>query len=128
MKRPRPGRATLRDIARQADVAVSTVSSILNDHPSCYAGEPVRQRVQDVARELGYHPNLLYRGVRNLTTKTVGLIVPSLFVHQTAACIEDIEAAAWQAGYHLFNRLQPQRPNQGRRSAARLHQAAVSMA
>ncbi len=100
--RRKSGRVTLRDIAREADVAISTVSGILNDHPSCYAGEPVRQRVHEVAQELGYHPNLLYRGVRNLSTRTVGLIVPSLFVHQTAICVEEVEAAAWKAGYHLF--------------------------
>ena len=47
-------KATLRDIAQHADVAVSTVSQVLNNKPN--VSSETRQRVLEAAAELGYQP------------------------------------------------------------------------
>ena len=52
-----PANATLQDIADRAGVHRSTVSLALRDHPRI--SEPVRRRVQVIARELGYRANPL---------------------------------------------------------------------
>jgi LacI family transcriptional regulator len=63
---------TLRDIAKQADVALSTVSQVLNNKANV-AGE-TRQRVLQAAAELGYHPKTT---VNETTLANVGLLTKS---------------------------------------------------
>ncbi len=48
-------RITIKDIAKLLQVNPSTVSRSLKDHPDISVG--MRQKVQEVARELGYRPN-----------------------------------------------------------------------
>lgn len=68
--------ATLRDIAIRAGVSVATASRALSHHE--HVREETRARVQAVARELGYRPNALARGLRRNQTRTVGLLVPDI--------------------------------------------------
>lgn len=56
---------TLRDIARQANVSVSTVSRILSDSNTPRAKEETKERVWKVTRELGYVPNKAARELRS---------------------------------------------------------------
>lgn len=67
---------TIRDVARDAGVAVSTVSRALNG--SAPASEEIRQRVLEAAERLGYHPNATARNLRHSRTMTVGVVVPDL--------------------------------------------------
>jgi len=68
---------SLTDVARAAGVSNATVSRVLNgsNHP---VAEEVRQRVLQVAEELGYRPNLIARGLRTKQTLTVGIIVENI--------------------------------------------------
>ena len=50
-------RVTIKDVAKHADVAISTASRVIND--SGYVSEKTRQRVEQAIRELGYVPNSL---------------------------------------------------------------------
>lgn len=50
-----PRRVTLADIARRAKLGKSTVSRALANHPAC--AESTRQRIQKLAREMGYAPD-----------------------------------------------------------------------
>lgn len=70
---------TLKEISKRANVSVSTVSAILNNNPTCFAGEKTRKKVIEIAEELGYYPNLLYRSLRNKKTNTIGVIIPHLY-------------------------------------------------
>ena len=67
---------TLRDIARLAGIAPITASRILNGNPSNtpIAGE-TRQRVERIARELGYQPDATARAMRQRRTQQVGVVV-----------------------------------------------------
>ncbi len=55
--------ATLRDVAAQAGVAISTVSRVLNARPDASVSAPVRKRIHQVAKDLGYRPNHYARGL-----------------------------------------------------------------
>lgn len=83
-------------------MSISTVSAILNNRPTCFAGEKVRKKVLEIAEELGYYPNLLYRGLRNKKTNTIGLIIPHLYYSLITIDIELLESLLWEEGYHLF--------------------------
>ncbi|NVB41456.1 LacI family DNA-binding transcriptional regulator [Pseudenhygromyxa sp. WMMC2535] len=67
---------SIKDIAREAGLSHSTVSRALRDSP--LISEETRERVQRLARELGYQPNALARGLRNQRTHTIGLILSSI--------------------------------------------------
>ncbi len=73
--RRQSGRVTIRDVAAAANVSVSAVSYALND--TGQVSPRTRDRVREVARELGYRPNPAARG---LVKGTAGLlaIVPSV--------------------------------------------------
>jgi LacI family transcriptional regulator len=93
---------TLKEISKRANVSVSTVSAILNNNPNCFAGEKTRRKVIETAEKLGYYPNLLYRGIRNKKTNTIGLIIPHIYYSKIRVDIEVLESLFWRKGYHLF--------------------------
>lgn len=93
---------TLKEISKRANVSVSTVSAILNNRPTCFAGEKTRKRVLEIAEELGYYPNLLYRSLRNKKTNTIGLIIPHLYYSEITIDIELLETLLWNNSFHLF--------------------------
>lgn len=81
-------RVTLKDISKLTNVSVSTVSDILNSRPISYS-EPVKTRVFEAARELGYRPNAIARGLRTKKTNTIGLAIP----HMSYSYFDDIAVA-----------------------------------
>lgn len=68
---------TIREIARQADTSVSTVSRVLRglNYP---VKEELRQRVLAVAQELNYQPNLLGRYLKSSGSSDIGVIIPNI--------------------------------------------------
>jgi len=86
-------KVSISDIARKAGVSVSTVSFVMNDKAvKMRISREVIERVEHVAREMGYRPNQLARGLRTGKTKTIGLIVENIsnaFFATLAKSIED---------------------------------------
>jgi LacI family transcriptional regulator len=78
---PLPGslakRVTIRDVAARAGVSIGTASKALNGQGKLRAA--TRDRVAAAARELGFAPNLLARGLLAGRTYTVGLITTDSF-------------------------------------------------
>jgi LacI family transcriptional regulator len=68
------GQATIRDIAIRAKVTPTTVSSALHDTGRVSA--QMRQRIEAIARELGYQPKLAAQLMRAKQTGQIGLILP----------------------------------------------------
>ncbi len=66
---------TMKDVAREAGVALGTVSKVFNDIP---VGEDYRRRVEDAARRLGYQVNSYARGLKTNKTCTAALILPDI--------------------------------------------------
>jgi LacI family transcriptional regulator len=65
---------TIEHIASLAQVSRSTVSRVINDHPSVRPN--VRERVLQVIREQNYAPQAAARNLASARTDTIGLIVP----------------------------------------------------
>lgn len=85
----------LKDVSRAAGCSVSTVSHILAGRGERYSDE-MRQQVARVARELGYRPNQLARGLRAQKSFVIGVIVPEFFFR-----LDGIERRAAEKGYRL---------------------------
>ena len=65
---------TLEDIAKLAGVSRSTVSRVVNEQPS--VRDHVRERVLEVIKQTGYHPNAAARALASQRSWTLGLILP----------------------------------------------------
>lgn len=65
---------TIKDVAKKAGVATSTVSRTIQDHSSI--SEKTKKKVRLIMKELGYQPNLAARGLVNQNTRTIGIILP----------------------------------------------------
>lgn len=78
---------TMKDVAREAGVALGTVSKVFNGIP---VGRSYRERVEAAAEKLGYSVNSYARGLRASKTNTIALILPGLdhtFFSELANCV-----------------------------------------
>lgn len=66
---------TIKDVAKHANVAPSTVSRVIADNPRI--SHKTKLRVKAVMEELGYHPNFNARSLANKSTQAIGLVMPS---------------------------------------------------
>ncbi len=65
---------TLEDVAKQAGVSRSTISRVVNNHPSVSAA--VRERVIEIIKSTGYQPHAAARTLASQRSWTIGLILP----------------------------------------------------
>lgn len=71
-------RVTLTDVAQVAGVHPGTVSRALNDETESQVSQSTVRRIRKVAKDLGYTPNTVARGLRTNRSMTIGVIVPDL--------------------------------------------------
>lgn len=75
--------ATIKDVAKRAGLAPSTVSRALNK--AGYVSEEAQRRIDEAVRELGYQPNWMARSLKGKPSRLIGLIIPDIFnVYYTA--------------------------------------------
>lgn len=67
---------TVKDVAKKAGVATSTVSRVINDHPSI--SEDTKKKVRKVMKELGYVPNMTARNLGKQISSAIGVVLPPL--------------------------------------------------
>jgi DNA-binding LacI/PurR family transcriptional regulator len=72
-------RTSLKDLAKQLNVSIATVSRALRG--SHEVGEEVTQRVQQLAKELNYSPNPFAQSLRKESPRIIGVVVPDLVTH-----------------------------------------------
>lgn len=89
--------ATLRQIARESSVSISTVSRALSNHP--YVDKQTRARVKEVAERLNYRPSLAGRALRGLGTHTVGVVLPDMMNHFYARTVSILQDQLEDRGY-----------------------------
>jgi len=65
---------TIKEVAKLANVAPSTVSRVIANNPRI--SEETKKRVRDVMEQLGYHPNFIARSLASQSTKVIGLVLP----------------------------------------------------
>jgi Transcriptional regulators len=91
---------TVHDVAKAAGVSASTVSRALSGNAAVAA--TTRNRVVEVARQLGYQPNLAARGLITGTTHNIGLVVPDLENPYFASITKSVQSRALASGYSVF--------------------------
>ncbi|CAM3591724.1 LacI family DNA-binding transcriptional regulator [Flavobacterium gelidilacus] len=93
-------KVTLKQIAKELDVSISTVSKSLKD--SHEISEDTRQKVQAFAKLYNYKPNNIALSLKNKKTKTIGIIIPEIVHHFFATVISGIEQVANENGYNVI--------------------------
>ena len=93
-------RATLKQIAKELDVSVSTVSKALNDSPEI--SEQTKTRIKEYAKLKNYKPNVIGLNLKNRKTKTIGVIIPNILDSFFAKVFSGIEKVADAKGYNVI--------------------------
>jgi LacI family transcriptional regulator len=89
----------MKDVARRAGVAVSSVSRVLNKHPD--VSDELRARVTEATKALGYQPDLVAQGLRRGSTSMIGFYVRDISNPLFADIARGAEARLRQAGYGM---------------------------
>ncbi|MDD0824070.1 substrate-binding domain-containing protein [Mannheimia sp. AT1] len=92
--------ATMKDIARLAQVSTSTVSHVINN--SRFVSEEIREKVQRVVKELNYTPSALARSLKINETKTIGMLVTATSNPFFAEVMAGVEQYCQQHQYNLI--------------------------
>ena len=93
-------KATLKQIAKELGVSVSTVSKALNNSPEI--SEATKVKIQEFAKLKNYKPNVTALNLKNRQTKTIGVILPNLLNSFFAKVFTGIEKVAEEKGYHII--------------------------
>lgn len=93
-------KVTLKQIAKELDVSISTVSKSLRD--STEISEDTRQKVQAFAKLYNYKPNNIALSLKNRKSKTICIIIPEVIHHFFATVISGVEHIANENGYNVI--------------------------
>ena len=94
------GRVTITDIARELNIAPSTVSRALHDHPALK--KETKEAVKALAIKLDYQPNLLALNLLRRKSSTIGVIVPEITSHFFSAIITGIQDVVGTSEYNIM--------------------------
>ena len=97
-----PRRVTIDDVARLAEVHKATVSRALNARTRDQVNAETLKRVKKAARQLGYVPNAMARGLRTSRSMTIGVIIPDLMNPIFPPIIRGIEHVLQPRGYTVL--------------------------
>ncbi len=97
---PKTMRVSIKTLAEKANLSPSTVSRALRDDPRIRP--ETRQRVQTLAKELGYVPSQVARSLVLRRTQTLGVVTTSVADPYVAQVLTGLEAVAEAAGYTLL--------------------------
>ena len=70
----------LSDVAEEAGLSLATVSQILNNKPCNYSSEETRQRVRQIAKDLGFRTNFGYRLMQGQQTHTIAIMMSEAYM------------------------------------------------
>ena len=91
---------SIKDIAKAAGVASSTVSRALNDHPRI--SQETKDRINHLAKEMGYTPSLLARSLVTQDTATIGVVITMASDPFLTHLVTSIEEVAQEQGYSVL--------------------------
>lgn len=92
--------ATMKDIARLAQVSTSTVSHVINN--SRFVSEEIREKVIQVVRELNYTPSALARSLKIKETNTIGMLVTASANPFFSEVLRSVERYCHRHQYNLI--------------------------
>ena len=91
---------SMKDVAREAGVSVSTVSHVLNK--TRHVVPDTVSRVQKAIDQLGYEPSSLARALKTNRSQTLGMLVPGSTNPFFADVLKGVEEACYHRGYSLI--------------------------
>lgn len=91
---------TLKKIAKEFDVSISTVSKALKG--SHEISMDLKEKIQAFAKLYHYKPNSLAVRLQNQQTKVIGVVVPDIVHHFFSTVIQGIEEITNQRGYNVM--------------------------
>jgi LacI family transcriptional regulator len=90
----------MREVAKRANVAISSVSRVISGHPDVSA--EMRERVLGAVRELNYEPDFLAQSLRRGETLSVGFVVGDITNPLMATITSGAESVLRSAGYSML--------------------------
>lgn len=93
------GNPTMKDVSREAGVALGTVSRVFN---GLTVGEEYRVKVEEAAQRLGYQVNSYARGLKTNKTGIIAVILPSTDHPYFAALAQQLNLALAQRNYRMM--------------------------
>lgn len=94
-------RVTIKDVAKEAGVSITSVSLVLNGNYDKVSDE-TKKRIIDVANNLKYRPNHIAMSMVKKTTKTIGLILPDISNIYFSELAKQIEQECYALGYNML--------------------------
>ena len=91
---------TIKDLAKEADLAVGTVSRVLNNRG--YISEETRNKVYSAMKRIGYSPNTFAQGLSKKKMDCIAVIVPHITHPYFAKMISRLEKEASRKGYKVI--------------------------
>lgn len=93
------GNPTMKDVSREAGVALGTVSRVFNGLP---VGEEYRIKVEEAAQKLGYQVNPYARGLKTNKTNIIAVILPSTDHPYFASLAQQLNQALTRRNYQMM--------------------------
>jgi len=93
---------TIRDVAKRLGISHTTVSRVLNGKRGTFISRATRERVLEVAREMGYQPNPIARALASGRTQMVALWINETHTPFYAKVLHCIQQQAWQHHYEMI--------------------------
>lgn len=91
---------TIDDVARLAGVSRATAGRVVGNYGS--VSEKSKERVWEAVKQLDYQPNLIARGLRSQSTKTIAVVVGSIRNTYSTALVYAVEKEAQKKGYNVL--------------------------
>lgn len=92
--------ATIKDVAREADVSIATVSRIINNRGAI--SDKTRKKVKEAMKKLHYQPNEMARALQKNKSDMIGLVVPKIDYPFFSRLTDAIEESCHSFGYKLM--------------------------
>jgi LacI family transcriptional regulator len=93
-------RATIKDVARIANVSTATVSHVINR--TRFVSDAIRDRVLAAVEETNYTSNSIARALRSSKTHTIGVVIPDISNPSFSSMVYHMEMALHKAGYMMI--------------------------
>ncbi|WP_129408012.1 LacI family DNA-binding transcriptional regulator [Marinitoga lauensis] len=93
-------RISIKDVAKEAGVSISTVSRVINN--SAYVKEELRIRVEKAIKKLNYNPSTIAQSLRRGKTKTIGFVIPDITNPFFPNIVKGVEDYLKKEGYTLL--------------------------
>lgn len=91
---------TLKDVAKEAGLAVETVSRVLNNRG--YISEKTKKKVYDAMQKIGYRPNIVARTLSKGRSDAIAVIMPHMVHPYFSQMLSEIEQYAAEKQYQVF--------------------------